>query len=240
VTTGKTACLSLLLLAVTSAPGWSQNAEALYQAGAYRLAADSFIARAEAAPGFPAHWYNAGNALYRAGDQTGARVAWLRAARALPRDGDIRRALDLVEAPDATSAAATDVAIVTPGEVLAIAAALWVLGWALAALRRPLRHVVPTLLLAVVVALLGWSKAREYRRATALVRYQNTALRLAPIASASTRRAMNAGTSVQVLRDYAGWVLVKRGNDQGWVQRSDIISLSPRSPLSAPRVPEEG
>src|SRR5688572_15001872 len=132
---------------------WSQHAEALYEAGAYRLAADSFAARAEAAPGVATHWYNLGNALYRVGDHTSARVAWLRAARALPRNSEIRRALDLVEAPDATSEAATSVAIVTPGEVLAIAGVLWLAGWGLAALRRPLRHVIPVLLVAALFAL---------------------------------------------------------------------------------------
>ena len=101
--------VALVFLATVSSAAWSQNAEALYQAGAFRLAADSFAARAEAAPGIPTNWYNLGNALYRAGDHTAARVAWVRAARALPRSPDIRRALDLVEAPDPTSAAATSV-----------------------------------------------------------------------------------------------------------------------------------
>ena len=99
---------------------------------------------------------------------------------------------------------------------------------------------VPVLIVAMLAGLLGWSKAREYRDATALVRYQSTALRLAPIASASTRRAMNAGTSVEVLRSYAGWVLVRRGNDRGWVQRSDIIPLIPGAFPSPGRTREEG
>src|SRR5207302_849296 len=43
------------------------GAEALYEAGALRAAADSFAARAAAQPRVPAHWYNLGATLYRAG-----------------------------------------------------------------------------------------------------------------------------------------------------------------------------
>src|SRR5262245_5420713 len=85
----------------------AQNAEALYHAGAFRLAADSFAARTRVAPDVPANWYNLGNAWYRAGDDVAARAAWIRAARALPRDGDIRQALNMVQAPDAASAGDT-------------------------------------------------------------------------------------------------------------------------------------
>src|SRR2546421_10663759 len=40
-------------------------AEALYDIGALRAAADSFAARAAARPGVAAHWYNLGATLYR-------------------------------------------------------------------------------------------------------------------------------------------------------------------------------
>jgi len=204
----------------------AQDAAKLYGAGAFRLSADSFAARARAEPDVPAHWYNLGNALYRAGEDVGARAAWIRAARALPRNANVREALNMIPAPDATSATDTTVPFVTPGEVLAAAAVLWVLAWILAAFRRPLRHVGPILLVSAIVAVLGLSKAQEYQRPLALVRHTNTALRAAPFASAPTRRAMNDGTTVEVLRRYAGWVLVRRGNDEGWLQRSEIVPLT--------------
>ena len=72
-----------LCIAATLFPGSAraQSAEDLYDAGAFRVAADSFSARAAAGPDVPAHWYNLGNALYRLGDDAGARAAWVRAAR---------------------------------------------------------------------------------------------------------------------------------------------------------------
>jgi len=223
-----TRLLSFLVLGVgafvTRLP--AQDAATLYGAGAFRLAADSFAARARAEPDVPAHWYNLGNALYRAGDDVGARAAWIRAAREAPRNSDIRDALNMVTAPDAASATDTTVPFVTPGEVLAVAGVLWVLAWILAAFRRPLRHVIPMFLVAVIVAVLGYSKAREFHRPLALVLHTNTALRVAPFASASTRRSMNDGTTVEVLRRYAGWVLVRRGNEEGWLQRSEIVPLT--------------
>jgi hypothetical protein len=151
----------------------------------------------------------------------------VRAARLSPRNATIRQALAIVPAPDATSADATRVAIVTPGEVLAGAALLWMLGWILLAFRRPARYAVPVLLVALVVGILGGGKAREYGRPIALVRRGSTALRAAPYASANAKRAMNEGTTVEVVRRYAGWVLVKRGNDQGWVQQTEIVALTP-------------
>jgi hypothetical protein len=206
----------------------AQGAEALYGAGAFRLAADSFAARARAAPDAPANWYNLGNALYRAGDDAAARAAWIRAARAAPRDGDIRQALNLVQAPDLSSATETVVPVVTPGEVMAVALVFWVIGWILATARRPARHVIPVFVVAVVVGVIGFSKAREYLRPLALVRHTNTALRAAPFASAATRRSLNDGATVEILGSYAGWVQVRRGNEEGWLQRTEVVPLTGR------------
>jgi hypothetical protein len=204
----------------------AQSADALYEAGAYRIAADSFAARAAKQPGVPAHWYNLGNALYRVGDGAGARAAWVHAARLAPRNGTIRQALMLVPAPDANSANATRVTIVTPGEVLSGAILLWMVGWILVALGRPFRYTLPLLLVAAIAGSLGASKAHEYAQPIALVRHPNTSLRAAPYLSATARRGMNEGTTVVVLRTYAGWVLVRRGNDRGWMQASDIVRVA--------------
>jgi hypothetical protein len=204
----------------------AQNAEALYHAGAFRLAADSFAARTRLAPDVPANWYNLGNAWYRAGDDVAARAAWIRAARALPRDPDIRQALNMVTAPDGTSAGDTVVAIFTPGEVIAAAIVFWILGWALLAFRRPHRIAIPVFLIALIIGILGLAKMQEYQRPVALVHHTNTALRAAPFASAATRRSLGDGTTVETVRSYAGWVLVRRGSEEGWVQRSEIIPLT--------------
>src|SRR5213076_679939 len=75
-------------LALAQAP----SAEALYDIGALRAAADSFAARAAARPGVAAHWYNLGATLYRAGADGKAAAAWAIAARLTPRAPLVRRA----------------------------------------------------------------------------------------------------------------------------------------------------
>src|SRR5206468_1822442 len=79
--------------------GQTPSAEALFEAGALRAAADSFAARAARAPRDAAHWYNLGATLYRAGADGKATAAWTRAARLAPRDMAIRRARRLLPAP---------------------------------------------------------------------------------------------------------------------------------------------
>ncbi len=211
---------------ICAAPLRAQDAERLYEAGAYRAAGDSFAVRAAAEPSVAAHWYNLGNALYRQGDDTRARAAWVRAARLAPRNSGIHRALALVPAPDANTAEATRIAPVTPGEVLVLALVLWATGWVVVVRRGSRRVFVPILLAAVLVGGLGGAKALEYRKPVALIRYTNTSLRVAPYASARTRRAMNQGTSVEPISRYAGWVLVRRGTDRGWVLATEIVPVT--------------
>src|SRR5204863_362107 len=81
-----------------AAPAAAQavSAEALYEAGALRAAADSFAARAAAEPRAPAHWYNLGATLYRAGADGKAAAAWAIASRLAPRDEAVRRARELL------------------------------------------------------------------------------------------------------------------------------------------------
>src|SRR2546425_11788771 len=88
--------MTTLCLVVLGAPlvarAQTPSAEALYEAGALRAAADSFAARAAAAPRVAAHWYNLGATLYRAGADGKATAAWTIAARLAPRDPRVRRA----------------------------------------------------------------------------------------------------------------------------------------------------
>src|SRR5439155_7905 len=105
------------------------RAEALFAAGALRAAADSFAARAAREPRDPAHWYNLGATLYRAGADGKATTAWIRAARLAPRDPVIRRALRLLPAPDPVTERMLSVGWATPAEWGLVAAAGWVLLW---------------------------------------------------------------------------------------------------------------
>src|SRR5207249_4983012 len=125
------------------------SAEALYDAGALRAAADSFAARAAAAPRVAAHWYNLGVTLYRAGADGKAAAAWTVAARLAPRASLVRRERALLPAPDAATEALLVVGPWTPGEWALVAAAGWLLLWSAVVARRR-RAVVAAL--AVVTA----------------------------------------------------------------------------------------
>src|SRR5207247_469844 len=81
-----------------------------------RAAADSLGARAAGEPRVPAHWYNLGATLYRAGADGKATAAWARAARLAPRDPLVRRVRELLPAPDAASEALLTTGLATPGE----------------------------------------------------------------------------------------------------------------------------
>ena len=133
-------------------------------------------------------------------------------------------------APDGSTAAVTAVAPLTPGEALALGAALWALGWVLVALRRPLRYWGPALVAAAVTAGYGCRTEARYREPVALVRHANTPLRAAPYVSAGVKRTSGEGTAVRIEGAYGGWVLVRRGADRGWMQESEVARLNPRGP----------
>src|SRR2546425_946890 len=111
------------------------SAEALYEVGALRAAADSFAARAAAQPRVAAHWYNLGATLYRAGADGKAMAAWTLAARLAPRAPLVRRARQFLPPPDAASDPLLATGIATPAEWALAAAAGWVGLW-LAVLSR--------------------------------------------------------------------------------------------------------
>src|SRR5881398_29812 len=137
------AAIALMALAALARPAAAQtlSAEALYDAGALRAAADSFAARAAGEPRVPAHWYNLGATLYRAGADGKATAAWARAARLAPRDLLVRRARELLPAPDAASEALLTTGLATPGEWALGAGLCWVALWIAVAARR--RHCDP-------------------------------------------------------------------------------------------------
>ena len=237
--------LYVMVMATGLSPAEAQSPEELYRGGAFRAAGDSFAARALKEPDVSAHWYNLGNALYRAGEDAAARAAWIKAARLAPRTAEIREALRLVPAPDPSSAAASDVAFLTPGEIGVIGVALWTIGWLLVGLRQSRRVSAAVVFGGTAVLIFAVAKIREYRQPIALIRHANTPLRGAPFASAPTRRAMDMSSTVEVLDRYAGWALVKRANEGGWVQRSELVPIGSTdvlaySMLPDPRAPQGG
>jgi hypothetical protein len=212
-----------------AAPGQSQtpSAEALFEAGALRVAADSFAARAAREPRDPAHWYNLGATLYRAGADGKATVAWTRAARLAPRDPAIRRALQLLPPPDPGTEQMLRVGWATPAEWGFIAATGWVILWLTVAVGGRRRPVIALLgAVAIGASLLGATEWRRRDRPVAVVIADAAPVRAAPYGGASAAATVQAGGALLAGRDYGPWVEVHRSDGiHGWVLGAEISGL---------------
>ena len=214
------------LHAQTSVPSQTASAEALFEAGALRAAADSFAARAARGPGDPANWYNLGATLYRAGADGKATAAWTRAARLAPRDATIRRSLKLLPAPDPLTEQLLRVGWATPVEWGFVAATGWLLLWMVVAFGG--RRVAVTALGAVAIAasVLGAIEWRRRERPVAVVIAESAPVRAAPYGGASAATTLQAGGALLVDRRYGAWVEVHRQDGiHGWVLGEEIAGL---------------
>ena len=208
-------------------PTQTPSAEALFEAGALRAAADSFAARAAREPRDPAHWYNLGATLYRAGADGKATAAWIRAARLAPRDPAIRRALLLLPAPDPVTEGMLFVGWATPAEWGLIAGVGWVLLW-LTVAAGGRRRIVLALFGAVAIGalLLGALEWRRRDQPVAVVIADAAPVRTAPYGGASAAATVQAGGALLVGRGYGQWVEVRRKDGiHGWVLGEEISGL---------------
>jgi len=223
------ALLALVALAAAHA-GAAQgpSAEALYDAGALRAAADSFAARAAAEPGVPAHWYNLGATLYRAAADGKATAAWAVAARLAPRDPLLRRARALLPAPDAATEPLLAAGRATPHEWALAAAACWLVLWGAVIARRRRTVVIGLAVLTLLAAGLGGLAAARRARPVAVVINPGTQVRVAPYGGASPVSTVEPGAALLVARRYGGgaWLEVRRADGvHGWVLASEVVRL---------------
>jgi len=215
------------LHAQTASQGQTPSAEALFEAGALRAAADSFAARAAREPRDPAHWYNLGATLYRAGADGKATAAWIRAARLAPRDPAIRRALRLLPPPDPVTEQMLLVGGATPTEWGFIAAAGWVLLWLTVAFGGRRRLVLALFgAVAITASIMGALEWRRRDQPVAVVIADAAPVRTAPYGGASAAATVQAGGAVLVGRGYGPWVEVRRADGiHGWVLGGEIAGL---------------
>jgi len=220
-----------ILLVIAGNVGAQQSltpsAEALFEAGALRAAADSFAARAAREPRDPAHWYNLGATLFRAGADGKATVAWIRAARLAPRDAVIRRALRLLPAPDPVTERMLSVGWATPAEWGLVAAGAWVLLWLIVAVGGR-RRIVLLLFGAVAIgaSVLGALEWRRQAQPVAVVIADAAPVRAAPYGGASAAATVQAGGAFLVGRGYGPWIEVHRSDGiHGWVLAGEITGL---------------
>ncbi|MGH7568527.1 MAG: BatD family protein [Gemmatimonadales bacterium] len=207
---------------VAQAPG----AEALYEAGALRAAADSFAARAAAQPRVAAHWYNLGATLYRAGADGKAIAALTRAARLAPRDPLIRRTRRLLPPPDPASDGLLVVGFASPAEWALVAVVAWIALWSGALLRRGRLLLLVSGGLILAAAVLAGLEACRRARPVAVVIAPATPVRVAPYGGASAAATLEAGAALLVTRPYGPWVEVRRADGvAGWVLAREIVRL---------------
>ncbi len=222
----RTGLTLMLLLAFRASPAQSVP-ERLYEAGAFRAAADGFRRRAVLAPEITTHWLNLGDAAYRGGDDAEALAAWVRAARLSPRDRSIRRALLLVTPADAGAGRLLWVSPVTPPELWLLGMISWLAGWAGVLWTRQLRGrwlVLlggGALLFACGAGLGGW-----YQRPVAIVD-ANGSLRLSPHELAPAVGEVSRLGTVELGPLRGAWVRVQTsGGQEGWMRRDDLQSVA--------------
>jgi len=220
--------IGLVAIPAQTTAAQTPSAEALFEAGALRAAADSFAARAARDPRDPAHWYNLGATLYRAGADGKAIAAWTRAARLAPRDMAIRRALRLLPAPDPVTEQLTRVGWATPAEWAIVAGAGWVLLWLIVAVGGGAKRIVivPFALIALTAALFSGVEASRRDQPVAVVIADGAAVRAAPYGVANATATLSAGSALVVGRSYGPWREVSRTDGiHGWVLEGEIAAL---------------
>jgi len=206
----------------------SPGAEALYEAGALRAAADSFAARAAREPRDPAHWFNLGATLYRAGADGKATAAWTLAARLAPRDAAIARARELLPPPDAMTEKLLRVGWATPAELSIIGGVAWIALWLTVAIGAHRRRLILLVFGGVTLAALVLGVIEQRRRdlPTAVIVGEAVPVRTAPYGGASAAATVSPGGAVLVRRNYGPWREVRRGDGlHGWVLNSEIAPL---------------
>jgi hypothetical protein len=200
--------------------------EQLYEAGAYRAAAEGFRRQARAEPGVPAHWFNVGDAEYRGGADAAALAAWTRGARLAPRDNGLRRALLLVPPADAASARWLWVSPVAPAELWLIGLIAWFAGWGGALWHRKLRGRW-LVLLGGGLALLGAASAlRRYYADPVAVVAHNAVLRLSPHELAPAIGEVPGLGAVRLAARRGGWYEVEApGGQRGWIRQDEVAPV---------------
>ena len=174
----------------------------------------------------PAHWYNLGATLYRAGADGKATAAWVRAVRLAPRDPLVRRARELLPAPDAASEALLTTGLATPGEWALAAGLCWVAVWVAVGARRRRAVALGFSVLGVAAAGLAAREGVRRARPLAIVLNAATPVRVAPYGGASPASMVEAGAALLVERRYGAWLEVRRADGvRGWVLAAEVSRL---------------
>jgi TolA-binding protein len=216
--------IALLFLAPAMANGQAtafDRAVTAFRAADYEAAADAFLEHVASHPADADGWYDAGNALFRAG-QTGEAVAsWVRSIRLRPRHIDARANLEMV-APAALEFV-PPVASITRRETLLALAGIWWITLLLLAVRiRGRRSASPIATAALgciaLVALLGLAGLGQRAAAVSL---GDATVRADPALKGEALERLPAGVLVEVIDRRDDWIRVRTGPGvEGWVDVS--------------------
>ena len=219
--------LLAIIVAAHSLHAQSPSAEALFEAGALRAAADSFAARAAQEPREAAHWYNLGATLYRAGADGKATAAWTLAARLAPRDQAIRRARKLLPPQDPITEDLLQVGWATPAEWAIVGTAAWLMLWLAVGLGLRRRLVLGVFAaVAIAAGVMGALEWRRRDRPVVVVTAESAPVRAAPYGGASAAATIPAGGALLKGRSYGPWLEVRRKDGiHGWVLGGEIAGL---------------
>jgi tetratricopeptide (TPR) repeat protein len=229
--------LPAAVFAADAAPATFEDANARYQKGDFKAAADGYGQLVAAGPRTASRFYNLGNAAFRSGKKGAALLNYRRALEIAPRDEDTRWNVLVVQSAvtDRVADPTTplDVAVekitaeVSANEAAAAfagALALWALASfaAFAGVRGGvfgfLRMLIVTAVLVSGLALaVEWYAHRDPR---AVVLVKEAVARYGPSTRETKAFVLHEGAEVRVTDQTKDWVCVTlQGGSSGWIPR---------------------
>jgi hypothetical protein len=211
---------------------------AAYAARDFVTAQRAFADAAQAEPGAPDAWANAGTAAWAAGDTAAAVVGWHRAARLDPLGADdVRERLELVETRIVSAPGAGSAVPRVPVNPPALAAAvLWCAACAAAAAaarrppgaRGPLSHAATACALVAVAAGAITAHALDGRRARDLAVVASVGpVRDEPALAAAPGATVHTGEIARTLGVQNAWTRVRMDDGrEGWMESERLRTLA--------------
>ena len=231
--------LATAALASTTALAWALDPEAeeafargveAYGQQRFASAQRQFAHAAEREPRAAAAWANLGTAAWAANDTATAVLGWQRALRLDPMADDVRDRLALT--PGLAAGTVADVPAIPPSASVLLAAACWVLAWAIAAgaawrrtaTLRPWAWGVGAL--AAVAAAGAWRAADAARAERVVVIRESSTLRTVPALGGDPVAAAHTGEVGEVTGEQGAWARIRMAeNREGWVGAEQVMRV---------------
>jgi hypothetical protein len=195
----------------------------------YREAAAEFGWIADRVPRAADAWANLGTAAWAAGDTARAALGWQRALRLEPRAGDMRERLERLMPTTGRGEGAVPSLPVLP--IALLAAALWLGGWAVMAIRLRRRTPGASLGVGLVIGavVIGLAAAQLEARLSARglnVIATTGPLHLLPLLGTDATGSVRVGDVARVVERRGAWARVAAdGGRDGWIEAARLLPL---------------